>query len=161
MATGRAFRGLWSLREIAGVEGAVYAAIFKPSLVPVLLLSALVMAFYARRDTDSTVPASSGAALRVRLGEIIGPLLLSCVAAALVKVFAPGIPDVLILQTLMALGVSTLTTARSGTHSIPAVAVAVHFGGIIPATAWILGSTARCLLDRSRHPVTKGVTTAI
>ncbi len=151
---GQALHMAWQLREIIAIEGLLYLAMFRPSLVPVLLISSVVATMlHLRSAWHDAVPITQGDALKTRLGELFPALLISCLAAAIMKVFAPGVPDHLALQTLLAASGSVLVGGRSGTSGIPAVAIAVHFGGVIPASAWIVGATTRTIVNRRRDTV--------
>lgn len=149
--TGQALHTAWRLRELAGIEGLLYLTLFRPSLLPVLLLTSIVASVIRTRQTvGNSPPSTPGMALRMRIGETIGALLLPCLAAALIKVFAPDIPENLMIQIALALTVSILVGCRSGTSAIPAVAIAVHAGGFMPAAVWIAGSVVRTIVSDVR-----------
>lgn len=74
------------------------------------------------------------------------PLMLSCLAAAVIKIASPSIPDSLVVHVIVAMAGTILIGGRSGTSAIPAVAIAVHMGGLIPAAVWILVATGRDVL---------------
>ena len=91
---GQALHMAWRLREIIAIEGLLYLAMFRPSLVPVLLISSVVATMlHLRSAWHDAVPITQGDALKTRLGELFPALLISCLAAAIMKVFAPGVPD--------------------------------------------------------------------
>lgn len=144
---GQALHTAWHVRDLTGIEGLVYLAVFRPSLAPVLLLAGIVVSVVrAQGQADTALPPTPGASLRTRFGEMVGALLLPSLAAATIKVFAPGIPEDLVIQTVLALAGALLVGGRSGASAVPAVAFAVHAGGFIPAAIWIVGATARSVV---------------
>ncbi|MBA2452675.1 MAG: hypothetical protein H0V47_05855 [Chloroflexia bacterium] len=160
LLTAQALHTTWRLRETMGIEGLLYLALFRPSLLPVLVFASIVAStILARQVSHISPPSTPGAALRIRFGELSLALLLPCIAAAVVKIFAPDIPENLMLQITLALAGSILIGGWSGTSAIPSVAIAVHAGGFIPAAVWILGAAGRKVVTdiryrRSQRPVT-------
>lgn len=152
----QSFHRVWRLRETAGIEGLVYSAVFMPVLMLPLAVAATVVSLAAGFNSPkaSSLPAAPGRALRERAGEIVMPLLLACAVAAVIKVGAPSLPTSGLAPVLIAAFAGMLTGYRSGVAIVPAVAIAIHLGGVLPAAFCFGGAVARrgieILLERSQ-----------
>lgn len=146
--SGRALRFAWSARERLAVEGMVYVILFQPALLAVIVASSAIGSslYGPTAIEDRSLPSSPGAAMRTRAGELLVPLMLSCLAAAAIKIASPSIPDSFVVQVIVAMAGAILIGGRSGTSAIPAVAIAVHMGGLFPAAVWVLVSAGREVL---------------
>ena len=130
-----------------------YLAVFMPALLPALGASSLVLLFavWRRPAVLAFAPASPGSALRSRAEETIFPVLIAAVVAAYIKVTGPDIAAYgSVAEYLTAAVAGAIVGNRSGTVAIPAVAVMVHLGGILPAIACILAATTHSVVALSR-----------
>ena len=136
---GQSFHRTWSLRDSAGIEGMLYAAIFQPNLVPLLAVAAVCASIpvFRRTLSENSIPVTPANALKVRAEEMVVHVLLASAVAAVIKVSAPDLPEALFLQVCIASLAGALVGFRAGAAAIPAVAVAVHLGGSVPALACI------------------------
>lgn len=160
--TGQSLHTFWRIREIDGLEGLVFALLFYPILAPVLVVASVALGLGSRRkvNPDLDIPATPLAAARQRIGEVFGSLLVASVVAAVVKISAPSLPDFFPVYIAVALVAGTIAGHRSGVVAVPAIAIAVHLGGIVPAIACIAAGAGRFLVQESRTGDTPKTETA-
>lgn len=142
LLTGQLFHTTWRVREIAGIEGMVFGLLFYPLLVPALLL-ATVGLMLAGVAAESVLPESPLSAARKRIGEVFGSLLLASAVASVIKVGAPSLPNAPLAHLLVALAAGAVAGNRSGVAIIPAIAISVHYGGVLPAVVCIAAGAGR------------------
>lgn len=142
---GQSFHRFWLLRETSGVEGLLYALVFLPVLLPVVLAGAVVLSasHLLKPTVTGELPTNPWQALRQRFEELFFGVLVAAALTGLLKVSAPAIPDSLALQMLIAGSSGLISGNRSGVAVIPAVSIAVHIGGLVPAALCILAATLR------------------
>ncbi len=148
--TGQSLHNSWRFREIAALEGLVFALLFYPLLAPVLIVAALGSGL-TMRHISSPAPATPLAAARQRIGEVFTPLLIASVGASVIKISAPSLPGSLPAHLAVALLAGVIAGNRSGVAVVPAIAVAVHFGGIIPAIVCIAAGNGRYVFMERRQ----------
>jgi hypothetical protein len=139
---GQSFHSGWALREKLAAEGTVYLLIFQPLLAPVMILVGIGQSIIARRAhvEDSNPPSTPVGAMRTRGSELISALLLGSLVAAVIKITAPSLPEHLAFQIVLAAIVGAGLGSKPTSVAIPAVAIAVHTGGAVPAVICMLAT---------------------
>lgn len=147
----KGFHTAWALRDAAGIEGLVYVVIFQPTLAPVVAIVATCQSVLTLTSgqTAEAAPRTPGEALSRRASEMFGALLLAATIAGAIKILAPSLPEHLAVEALLALAAGSVLGRRTGMAAVPAVAMAVHMGGLLPA--------ALCLAATLARPVFAGV----
>jgi len=150
---GQSFHRYWQLRDTAGIEGILYTLVFLPGLLPVVIICSVVFTSsrLLKPVLDEDLPVNSLKALRQRLEELFFAVLVASALAGVLKTAAPEIPDSLVLQSLIATAAGLVSGNRSGVAVIPAIAIAFHLGGLLPAALCMLVATCRhIILDLGR-----------
>jgi hypothetical protein len=149
---GQSFHRFWQLRETTGIEGAAFSLVFLPVLFPVVLAGAV--AFTLSRLLKPVVleelPANPWQALRRRSEELFFGVLVASALAGVVKTVPPAVPDTTYVHLLIAFSAGIFSGNRSGVAVIPATAIYVHLGGIIPAALCLLAATVRQVVSETR-----------
>jgi hypothetical protein len=150
---GQSFHRFWLLRETLCLEGMMYALVFVPALLPAAIAGAIVVSAsrLLRSTLHESLPANPWQALRQRSQELFFGVLVASALSGLLKTAASAIPDALFLQILVAVSAGIASGNRSGVAVIPAVSIAVHAGGLVPATLCILAASGRHVIVEARR----------
>lgn len=139
---GQSFHMLWDMREKVSPEGIAYLLVFQPILAPIMIPVIFGHVLVARTAAllGNDPPANPGQALKARGSELFWTLLLGSLVAAAIKLSGPTLPDHLAIQILLATAIGAALGSKPAAVAIPAVAVAVHLGGVVPAAACLLAT---------------------
>lgn len=149
------FSAFWSRRSVIGLEGAVYTILFYPKLLPLVIaaIAMMLLASSIRPAPQSDVPGHPRQVLKTRAEELLVSIAIAGAVATIIKVFAPDLTSQIIVHVAVAVLAGAVTGFRSGTVALPAVALAIHGGGLAYAGICLLAAVGRTIwaLIRQSH----------
>lgn len=160
------FQRFWNIRGTVGLEGVIFVILLYPSLVAVIVGAGILGTLIKLKSAAplEPAPATPGSVIRQRGEEMLMSVLLASALAAVVKVGSTAIAVPAPAEVAAGILVGALCGFRSGAVAIPAVAVAVHLGGLLPAAlcvgvSVITAPEFRRALKERRHAATGAETT--